>query len=297
MKKNLLLIFFLSAAFAGTGQNLVPNGDFEQFGSCPTTLSQLNTTLFWLNPTNGASTPDYFNQCGTGNAGIPVNIFGYQPAHSGAGYGGIHPWTLSSSNYREYIEVMLTSNLIANQCYHFEMYVNRANTNQYTIDNISVYFSDTAILGITNSDPLPFIPQINNSAGFITDTLNWTLISGTLTASGGERFIIIGNFNNDANTDTMLMNSSAPYAASYFYIDDVCLTPCGTPCYTGIQEQNQNHAINIYPNPVKDELFVNGYPLVGKTEIIISDILGKEIYRNQFSSLLGRDQIPTSKFK
>lgn len=69
-----------------------------------------------------------------------------------------------------------------------------------------------------------FTPQINNSSGYF-DSLNWTLVSGTYIASGGENWIVIGNFKDDATTSTSVYNSlGAP--SCYVYIDNVSLTPC-----------------------------------------------------------------------
>lgn len=277
MKKTAFLIVLLGAAFAGKGQNLVPNGDFELYSGCPNSWAQLYLATNWLDPSNG--TPDYYNSCNNiGFFDVPDNISGFQMAHSGGGYAGFIPF-VDNLYWREYLEIQLTSTLISNTCYRFEMYLNTANKAQYTTDDIGIYFSDTLISGITNVYALPFTPQIINSTGFITDTLNWTLISGNFTAAGGENYILIGNFKNDQNTNTIVINQNGINNYSYFYIDDVSLTPCTT----GIEEQNESAAIKIYPNPVKDELTVSSNLFGEKTEIIITDVLGKEIYRNQIT--------------
>ncbi len=281
------------------GQNLVPNGDFEQYIGCPTGDSQLSLAVSWINPATNiafvSGTPDYYNQCATsGTVSVPGNWGGNQPAHSGVAYSGIYLWINNSPpNSREYIEVQLTSPLISETCYDFEMYVNLADACNYTTDNIGIYFSNTAITGVNNYYPLPYTPQINNVTGNIFDDSNWVLVSGNYMAQGGENYLIIGNFNNDLNTGTVGVTGT--WDIAYVYIDDVSLIVA--PC-TGIPENHQEE-IKIYPNPVKYELYINSYP--GKTEIIISDILGKEIYRNQFSTSpvpiqTGNFQLPTSNY-
>src|SRR6188768_4225873 len=93
MKKPLLLfIFFLFFIFMGKGQNLVPNGDFEQYSGCPSQANQLDSALYWLNPhappyPPGGS-PDYFNQCSV-IVNVPNTLWGYQPALSGVAYAGV----------------------------------------------------------------------------------------------------------------------------------------------------------------------------------------------------------------
>ncbi|MEP7265972.1 MAG: hypothetical protein ABI772_15820, partial [Bacteroidota bacterium] len=208
-------------------QNLIPNGDFEQYSGCPDYEGQIDSALYWKNPTsvnNGGGTSDYLNQCATSGSfvGIPENGLGYQPARSGAGYGGILLYVLAAASYREYIETPFTSPLVAGSCYHFEMYINLANNCYFNTDDIGIYFSNTLISGITNDDPLPFLPQLNNTAGNFPDTLNWTLVSGNYTAAGGESYLIIGNFKDDASTNVVIANN-AFLTAAYFYIDDVSL--------------------------------------------------------------------------
>lgn len=290
--KNCLLLFaLLSTAFAGKGQNLVPNGDFEQYISCPPGYIPLDSALNWINPSQfpPGGSPDYLNQCNNGGWSVPSNVFGYQQAHSGVGYCGIILF-YKGETIREYAEVMLLSPLVANQCYHVQMYISLCETyGYYTTDDVGFYFSDTLVDGILNWNLLPFTAQVNNATGNYPDTANWTLVSGNYTASGGENYLIIGNFKDDANTDTIAYNTSST-EESYIYIDDVSLTPC-----TAIEEQNEE-AIKIYPNPVEDELLVSGLKLpVGEKEIKITDILGKEIYHNQF--LTSDIRILTSDFK
>ncbi|HKR04894.1 MAG TPA: T9SS type A sorting domain-containing protein [Bacteroidia bacterium] len=278
MKKILLFLFLISTAFAGKGQNLVPNGDFEGYSSCPTYYSQLSKALYWINP-NSAS-PDYFNTCAipASFVDIPDNLFGYQNAHGGSAYGGIYLFDNAigtNPSYREYIEAPLTSTLTANTCYHFEMFLSLGDTCKFTTDDIGVYFSDTAISGITNYYPLPFTPQLNNVTGFLFDTLNWTLVAGDYNANGGEDYLIIGNFKDDFITDTILINNSWPIV--YVYIDDVSLTLM--PC-TDIEEQNENEAIKIYPNPAKDFISISFTLKEAKNvSVEVYDLFGRSLIR------------------
>ncbi|MEO5570993.1 MAG: T9SS type A sorting domain-containing protein [Bacteroidia bacterium] len=291
MKKGCFLIILFFSCIICDGQNLVPNGDFEGYSGCPTFYSQLDSALYWFNPTG--ATPDYYNQCAfpLSWVDVPDNLLGYQFANSGKGYAGIFLFEmlgLGGDNWREYIEIPFSSPLITNNCYHFEMYVNLANTSNYATSDLGVYFSPLPLTNFSTSGPLAVNPQVTNSTGYITDTLNWILVSANYTATGGENYLIVGNFKDDILIDTLLLNYDSTYSRSYIFIDDVSLTPC-----TGISEQNQTETITIYPNPVKDELTISGLP--GEKEIVIKDILGKEIYRNQFSN--STIQLPTSNFQ
>jgi hypothetical protein len=144
-------------------QNLVPNGDFEQYSNCPVGFGQIDSLLYWFNPCippyGGSGTlsgsSDYFNACNdTAGVNVPYSSFGFQLAHSNNGFAGLALFFINISNFREYIEVPLTSPLIANNCYYFEMYVSLANNSGYTADTIGAYFSDTIVSNLHSH--LPF---------------------------------------------------------------------------------------------------------------------------------------------
>ena len=210
-------------------QNLIPNPSFENYTSCPTTNGQISQAVPWINATPSQS--DYFNQCNGGVFySVPYNYWGYQQARTGDGYAGLlvyHNWSQQWPSTREYIEVPLKSNLVANKCYKFEMYVSSATI--YVTDDIGIYFSQGQVTGAGNTyDTLPLQPQIINSSGnILKDTSGWTLISGIYNASGGENYITIGNFRGD-NTTTIeylvspnFVSTFPPYI--YYYIDDIYL--------------------------------------------------------------------------
>jgi hypothetical protein len=72
----------------------------------------------------------------------------------------------------------------------------------------------------------------------ISDTLNWIKIQSIYNSVGGEKFITIGNFNNDITTDTITSNSSGSSGSAYYLIDDVFLIPVssipgGMPAFAG----------------------------------------------------------------
>ncbi|HVA97504.1 MAG TPA: T9SS type A sorting domain-containing protein, partial [Bacteroidia bacterium] len=75
--------------------------------------------------------------------------------------------------------------------------------------------------------------------------------------------IIIGNFVDDAHSDTVFVNSTGAvgYAmSSYYYIDDVIVSTDSTyadSLFTGVQEYKPNKPnANVYPNPANNLLNV-----------------------------------------
>lgn len=274
-KKYFLLIILLSAIRICPAQNLVPNGSFEQYTSCPV-WTQLYLLTDWMNPSTAGS-PDILHQC---SGYVPDNPFGHQFAHSGTGYAGLCPFYLTTFNYREYIEVQLTSTLESNVCYHFEMFVNLGNCSMYTTDSIQVYFSNTLVTGVSNSLPLPFTPQLSNAPGNAPDTLNWITVSGNYYAQGGESFLIIGNFRDDANTSYAFVNSTGIYEAAYIFIDDVSLTSCEKP--TGIHHSAPSDAATVYSDPVTEEMKVT-MNSNETSEFAVYDMSSRKVFEIQFT--------------
>lgn len=226
MKKWLLICICASCACCPDHKiyaqaELVPNNGFETIAVCPVGFSQFEDFVStWVDP-NTAS-PDYMNACANPfPAGVPKNGTGYQSPHSGDAYAGIY--TFAGTLYREFIQVQLVSPLTAGTNYAFSMYVVLHNKSNTAIDDLGVYFSATAPTaagtGMLAGAPLP---QIANPFGsVISDTLNWTFISGTYTATGGEQYLTIGHLKPDAATTYQ----PVPFGSqgAYYYIDDVSL--------------------------------------------------------------------------
>jgi len=297
MKKTLTSFLLLIAGICN-GQNLVPNGDFEQYWNCPNSVSQIDSAKFWFKPSLG--TPDYFHQCSINNTGnvqtnvdVPNNYFGYQPARSGDAFAGITRYFLYNSNYREYLGISISSAqtpaLDTGACYHFEMYINLGNICHYNSTDIGVYFSDEYDFTWSN-DPLQVTPQITNITGILTDTLNWTLISGDYTAHGGEKYLIIGSFVDDASTDTITVNSSG-ISMDYIFIDDVSLTSCSN---VGISDFDNTQQISIYPNPFNSKLIIS-IDDNEELEVILYDIAARELLQQIFTNTItiNTEQLPT----
>ncbi len=218
--------------------NLIPNGDMELFDACPEGFYGLDyylepTVQNWLEAT--LSSADYYHPCAAVASGMTVPsgyFFSYQQAHSGDGYLGVYLKSIGYE-YREYVTVELLEPLEEGKCYYFEMYVAPNETSSfglsaYATDRIGVHFSEERIGPL---DPFfiaaltSYVPQIEQPAGvFITDTLNWTKVSGVYSAVGGEQWITIGNFYSDAATEAIDFLGYGGSPLVYAAIDDVLLT-------------------------------------------------------------------------
>lgn len=207
-------------------QNLVPNPDFETFTECPSDLGNGGplATPPWIN--GFGTTADCFHACASyWAADVPVNYFGWQQAHSGFGYiGAIH----KSANlvWREYPQTELLSPLEADQLYYVGAYVNQGN---YTcgVQHVGIHLSVDQP-SWTLPDGIVVGPQIYYTEGFLSDTLNWTVVEGYYLAQGGEQWLTLGNFALDANSP-FDPACDGPFVNSYYYYDDVWVIPA-EPC-------------------------------------------------------------------
>ena len=214
-------------------QNLVPNPGFEVQDTCPA-VSQITLAPPWNSPTLG--TPDLFNStCGMQNG----------PARTGIGSSGVFTFSSFPDN-REYIQAPLTAPLVAGQLYCVSFWVLRTNF-QYAVDKIGAHFRAGA-LSQTTTGVLNFVPQVESPTGITITGTSWTLISGTFTAAGGEDHILIGNFQNDANTNQVVVNAGSSSDAAFYRIDDVQVTAC----FTGIEEALNPDLITVFPQPAQD---------------------------------------------
>ncbi len=244
------LSFILSVNYCIAQGNLVPNPSFEEYDTCPD-ISPLSFPLYWFNPLN-PSTPDYFNSCAIHNSsyGMPKNYVGHEFARTGYGYAGIITYFINTANpdlnkWREYLEVQLIDSLIKDVNYCIEFYVSAIDSAYYVSNDISVYFSKNEIsYTCPNNLPcaLPFQPQFENPSDHnLNSRTGWTKISGKYIATGGENFIIIGNFKNSTATVALLTGwpHNYPFKVAYYYVDDVSLTACDT-------HYNNQREVNAY---------------------------------------------------
>ncbi len=233
--KNSPLFFAFFALFLSLklhSQNLVPNPSFETNTACPTTWGRIPDATPWQIPAGHSGTADYFNACGNVTWNVPNNTYGNEAAATGVAYVGIIGGYNSVFNAREYVQVQLAQTLVAGQCYDICFKWSLADSGPIAIDNLGAYLSNNAIggSGWTN---INVIPQVRNTAGnFMSNKSGWTQICGTYTASGGERWITIGNFYDENNTPKMnVPGGSRSY--SIYFIDDVSVipNPCGAGAY------------------------------------------------------------------
>jgi hypothetical protein len=217
------LLLSAAAAFA---QELVPNGSFEDVLQCPNGPSQLAGTAFWFDPTgNLTGTPDFFHACGSGTHTAPANFLGFQEPAEGDGYAGIFLYEGSQvlANWREYVQVELLETMVQDRCYHVRVKANLSDNSSRTTNALGLRFYPEAVFL-----PNPFAPgdepHLELPAGTFLNTTDWTLLEGDYLAAGGERFLMIGNYRDNANTTVQQLSTNGNFA--YAFIDAISVVPC-----------------------------------------------------------------------
>lgn len=230
----LLLLKISACCYVIKGQqiaNYVTNGSFEKY------RSQLDCSSENWEDLDSISLVAFSNDC-YGNS--PNFSFSYQLPRTGKA-AAFTTYYLLMNNFiyvRTYLRTKLKDQLEKDKVYCVKFYVSNGNNSTYGIDAFEAYFGDSLSLDTIRYGHLPLTylsPQVRNPKGnIITDTLNWTAITGTFVANGTEKYLVVGNFESDANTDTLFYNpTNSPQVFCEASLDDVSCIPVDLPAYAG----------------------------------------------------------------
>jgi gliding motility-associated-like protein len=229
-----ILLFCFSTLKA---QNLITNPSFEEIDSCYGQPAEIGFDVFkwsgckgWSNPIK--SSTDLWCQNPIVGSLVPPNTVSFQKPRTGENMVGllINGGTIIS--YREFIQNEIINPLESGKVYKLSFYYNLAfgkesdfcPANQFGVYASDSEFKDSNAFWLSQITP----NAVSDGSKFIDDTLNWSLCEIVFTASGGEKFLTIGNFQDSTNTtfnqpcDTSLWNGIS-YAGTYYYIDDFSL--------------------------------------------------------------------------
>ncbi|MFN8116510.1 MAG: T9SS type A sorting domain-containing protein [Bacteroidia bacterium] len=286
------LFLFKKEFFSQT--NLIGNASFEKFSN------QHNVTFEGAyecyNPGyiqivhnwKTINSSDYFDSAYTvGTYNVPYSRFGNSYAKHGFAFSGLEMYyTNPTIEVKEYVYQQLAVPLLSDSVYCLSFFVCLADRSPLAIKTIGAYFTPNNI----NTGSLWYIqatPQIVNTMGFITDTINWTEIKGCFTALGGEQFITIGNFNSNSNTDTASANPINPLTGTgnhiaYYYLDSVSLWQNNFPTF--VKEDLKSEIVSVYPNPAKDVINFKFTNATEKRKVELYDAVGELVLSEDVST-------------
>ena len=261
MKKLFITLFLAWAGYGACAQNLVPNGSFEEYTTCPTYLGYPQYATGW----QGILSSDYFHRCQSNlTAGVPLNEVGWQEPADGDGYVGMITGDFGASWYREMVVIQLEEPLQANVpiCVSFRMAVGGFGSSS---GSSALYTAPGTGVKFYNQIPIvdqSYVPS-NTPAVFMdvlpTDTSIWYYVSGIYVPDSDYTYLVIGNFSSEWETmaqqlDTTGFGSSA---YSYSFVDDVRASFDLQFCEaTAIKEYPTYRQVRAYPNPVSEELWL-----------------------------------------
>lgn len=251
----MFILLFTTLSFHSQIANYVNNGGFEELA-----LPQSVIPKYWCSADSGK----YFGELLIPPQKVPLSSYAFQWPRHGKNHFITTPFCPTcGANKRGFPKNRLKNNLQAGRIYCVSLYVNLSNQSTHAVDRIGIYFGDSSIDTITQcTKPITYLtPQVENPVNnIITDTLNWVLIRGYFVASGTEKYLLIGNFYSDTNTNKLLVNpTNLPGMFSDYLIDDVSVIDEGLPAYAGADKA-------IVPG---DSVFIGREPDVGIDEACV----------------------------
>lgn len=211
MNKKLLLLLLVLLGFQGNAQNILTNGDFE----------------------------DFFNGWGTIKSvdifGTPLGNLGTMSAQNGSGFCGLRFYSTdpNSPNWQEYIWQYIYGSMTDSAVYKVSIYHCLADMCTRTTDDFGVafishpyYFSGANAGGPWLSS---MTPQIKLEDGdFPTNDISWTELTGYYQAHGEEVYAVVGSFKDDNTLDTIGIPSDHSFTQGdvYFFIDNFRIIEC-----------------------------------------------------------------------
>ncbi len=291
------LMFICAVVFQSKAQvNYVLNPSFEQYNSCPATLDEIQfanhwtgiDTITWLpgDPIIPSAfpycLPEFCNVCSSNTecCSVPYNKRFFQYPRSGNGMAQEVMYfdeSYSVENRRDYLQGKLISHLNPGESYCVTFYVNFEGNvaflpSGYAVDHIGAYLDDGSIDLDTGShcgQPHPSIsPQVFTTS-IISDTINWTKIQGSFTASGSEKFITIGNFFDKVHTNTISYSTAISMGGNFsvYLVDDVSVIKSNAEADAGTDQIVSPGSDSVFIGILDEGMPVTWYLLGSSTPI------------------------------
>lgn len=219
------ILFSQKEKLPANGDNIVPNGGFEltyeswdrwfytgkDFG---------HVMKYWYSPT--PTSPDVYHPVVHVPQDWAKKGFGKHSVYQGKGMAGLTLWGCKNGkpHCREFVAVQLSEPLVPGQEYVFTCYVAPLQKS-LRINGIHMALSMTMPEEALEVTP-PLFPIVHAPKVLLCPNEEWVRIAGRFTAKEAFEYLVIGNFDDDANTRCeSIQKGSYPYA--YYYLDQVVL--------------------------------------------------------------------------
>ncbi|HKR04166.1 MAG TPA: T9SS type A sorting domain-containing protein [Bacteroidia bacterium] len=259
MKKIILLNLLICLVIISKSQNLILNGDFETYSSCPTNLDEVYKANNWVSIVNS---PDYYNCNFLQHSAFPQTVTG---AFSGTGFMDFASYG-DPNGSAEAIAQSFQQPLLPGNNYTVKLAAKKANSGGW-----SSVCGGVAVYGIKGTLPAP-VSSIHASQVTGSALLG---VSPTISSDLWQTFtfnIIVA----DTVNHLVFTVELVPGCTECIFLDSTALyiTP------NAITELSNENFFNVCPNPVKNEFQVSGFLFGEKTELSIYDMMGKEVLKS-----------------
>jgi outer membrane protein OmpA-like peptidoglycan-associated protein len=211
---------------------------------------------------------DLFSKSSSSDVKIPNNIYGSEEPikeDGGENYAGIVAYKPGkSSNERSYITIPIVKDkaqktLKKGLTYCVEFSVSLSESSKFAVNNIAAHFSKESPASGSSGNVITvekIVKSVDNKV--ITGFYGWEKVCNIYTAKGDEKFITIGNF--DGNEQTQFVQVKKPkesevdqLAHAYYYVDNVIIRlvdkPQDCPCINvNPHKKEENYSTLVYTN-------------------------------------------------
>ncbi|MFT6165618.1 MAG: outer membrane protein OmpA-like peptidoglycan-associated protein [Vicingaceae bacterium] len=234
MKKlSLLVTGLVFGLFLGAQNedNLVPNPSFEDIGKRGKVeeKGQVYLAAPWTSVTMNP-VDLYSENTKTDEFATPRNERGEEKARTGTNYAGVNFYGYKGKEPRNYLGVELLKPMEEGKEYCVKFHISMSDMSKYAVNNIGV-FIDFEPMSVSTDGNMYEDPHVVSITKMIYEKqFSWTPVCGTYLAEGGEKFIVIGNFAQDADTKFETVRLSREFTGrqtydGYYYVDDVSVIP------------------------------------------------------------------------
>lgn len=249
---------FVALSFFASSQdseNLVANPSFESTDKKVKRLGSIANATGWTSPTGVRA--DLFVSSNIPDLSVPENIYGSEVAKDGDNYAGIVSYSYGNKVPRSYIMSKMDAPMKKGMTYCVKFNVSLSEASKYASNNIGALFlkkpkGTDAKLPIIDE---PSVVHFNNDMKIMNARYNWTEVCGTFISTGGEKYIMLGNFLSDDETKYERMKKSKDVKvkeliAAYYYVDEVSVqlldSDKGERCECAAEEAGDSYSTTIY---------------------------------------------------
>jgi hypothetical protein len=285
----LALAFCYCVVFSSNtaAQSLVPNGSFEEL-----TIDCLGSASYydlvgWSQPAC-AFAPGYLHVC---SGLVPESVFGHQTTYDGLAFMSVSTLRMNvfgfpDGNPRSYASIDLIEPLAAGEHYCLSLQMNMADSSNYKTGALHAFlwYNVPTVCGDQDEQWDDYAAVTFDITE--VDSVEWTLLEGEFTATGGESNLTLGAFQFGEEIDSVFLQHDyeQEFEGAFYFIDDVRLWPC----QVGLVDPERPTAVQVYPNPVVDRLRVSANRAI--RTYAIADAQGRTL-----SNALGGDPATNSK--